>query len=106
MSLQSDFHWLIGDVPLVQEGTELIHLRNGLGQGQPASPQPIPARERPVTESLRTAPRGASLSTLCPERLAPALAQTCHYHHFRDLTGNLVISEEGKLEHTGSPFCS
>lgn len=50
MSLQSHFHWLIGDVPLVQEGTELIHLRNGFGQGQPASPQPVPAQGRGVSQ--------------------------------------------------------
>lgn len=33
MSLESHFHWLVGDVPLVQEGTELVHLRSGLSQG-------------------------------------------------------------------------
>lgn len=50
MSLQSHFHWLIGEVPLVQEGTELIHLRNGLRQGQPASAQPVPAQRKGLSQ--------------------------------------------------------
>lgn len=51
MSLESHFHWLIGDVPLVQEGTELVHLRNGLSQGQTASPQPVPAKRKDLSQS-------------------------------------------------------
>lgn len=48
MSLQSHFHWLVGDVPFVQEGTELVYLGNGLCQGQPASPQPVPTQRKGV----------------------------------------------------------
>lgn len=78
MSLQSHFHWLIGDVPLVQEGTQLIYFRNGLGQGQPASPQPVPAQEKSLSQNASALyPKGAQL-TLCLERLAPAPAQSCH----------------------------
>lgn len=51
MSLESHFHWLVGDVPLVQEGTELVHLRNGLSQGQTASPQPVPAERKDLSQS-------------------------------------------------------
>ena len=51
MSLESHFHWLVGDVPLVQEGTELIHLRNSLSQRQTACPQPVPAERKALSQS-------------------------------------------------------
>lgn len=95
MSLQSHFHWLIGDVPLVQEGTELVHLRNCLSQGQPASPQPIPAQKKGLSQRASALhPKGVqAVNFPCLECLGPTLAQTCcHRYNFLDLTGNLVVS--------------
>lgn len=78
MSLQSHFHWLIGDVPLVQEGTELIYLGNGLSQGQPASPQPVPAQRKGLSQRASAPrPKGVQpINFLCLECPAPILAQT------------------------------
>lgn len=63
MSLQGHFHWLIGDVPLVQEGTELVYLGNSLSQGQPTSPQPVPAQRKGLLEPQHCTPRESSLPT-------------------------------------------
>lgn len=79
MSLQSHFHWLIGDVPLVQEGTELVHLRNGLSQGQLASPQPVPAQRKGLSQRASALyPKGVQPVNLpCLECLALTLTQAC-----------------------------
>lgn len=78
ISLQSHFHWLIGDVPLVQEGTELIHLRNGFGQGQPASPQPVPAQRKGLSQRASALyPKGVQPVNSVSRMSCPSTGPTC-----------------------------